>query len=40
MATVHVLIVEQFYMSRLLFEVIKKADTDHLLSSYLLRTCN
>ena len=27
-------------MSRLLFEVVKKADTNHLLSIYLIKTCN
>ena len=27
-------------MSRLLFEVVQKVDASHLLSSYLLKTCN
>ena len=27
-------------MSRLLFEVVKRADTNHLLSIYLIKTCN
>ena len=40
MVTVRALLVEQFYMSRLLLEVIKKVDTNHLLSKYLLKTCD